>query len=118
MGPPGQRLVKRTHSLFIDDLKTYQESHELLGAVNEMLFKASKDTWACYGVNKRAEIVFQRGRMMLAEGLEVLQEKMRSLDPDQNETYKFLGIEQGNKIIRESLRKSHDRNGKKTEKFN
>ena len=44
MGPPGQRLVKRTHSLFIDDLKTYQESHELLCAVNEMLVKASKDT--------------------------------------------------------------------------
>ena len=101
MGPPGQRLVKRTHSLFIDDLKTYQESHELLCAVNEMLVKASKDTGACYGVNKCAEMVFQRGRMVLAEGLEVLQEKMRSLDPDQNETYKFLGIEQGKKIDKE-----------------
>ena len=47
--------------MFINDLKTYQESHELLCAVNEMLVKASKDTGACYGVNKCAEIVFQRG---------------------------------------------------------
>ena len=69
MGPSGQRLVKRTHSLFIDDLKTYQERQELLCAVNEMLVKASKDTGACYGVDKcAAEIVFQRGRMVLAEG--------------------------------------------------
>ena len=27
MGPSGNRNVKRTHSLFIDDLKTYQENH-------------------------------------------------------------------------------------------
>ena len=27
MGPPGSRYVSRTHSLFVDDLKVYQESH-------------------------------------------------------------------------------------------
>ena len=86
MGPPGQRLDKRTHSLFTDDLKTYQECHELLCAVHEMQVKESKDTGACYGVNKCAEIVFQRGRMVLAEEFEGMQEKMRSLDSDQNET--------------------------------
>ena len=30
MGRPGQRNIKRTHSLFIDDLKTYQENHKML----------------------------------------------------------------------------------------
>ena len=48
MGPPEHHSVKRTHSLFIDDLKMYQESHELLSAANEMNVKASDDkTGAC-----------------------------------------------------------------------
>ena len=29
MGPPGNRDASRTHSLFVDDLKVYQESHEM-----------------------------------------------------------------------------------------
>ena len=34
MGEPGNRVVKRTHSLFVDDLKAYQESHKALKIVN------------------------------------------------------------------------------------
>ena len=30
MGQTGKRDVKRTHSLFVDDLKVYQESHKTL----------------------------------------------------------------------------------------
>jgi hypothetical protein len=30
MGEPGNRLVKRTHSLFVDDLKVYQENRNTL----------------------------------------------------------------------------------------
>ena len=29
MGRPGERPIKRTHSLFIGDFKVYQESHRL-----------------------------------------------------------------------------------------
>ena len=58
MGPPGQREINRTHSLFIDDLKVYQESHSMLKTVNEMIVQASHDMGACYGVSKCAEIVF------------------------------------------------------------
>ena len=46
----GQRVkerVKRTHSLFIDDLKIYQESHQKLEVVNEIILKASMETGAC-----------------------------------------------------------------------
>ena len=42
----GKRDVKRTHSLFVDDLKVYQESHKTLKNVNEMLIPASNDTGA------------------------------------------------------------------------
>ena len=94
MGPSGNRDVSRTHSLFVDDLKVYQESHEILRDVNEIIVQASHDTGACYGVSKCSEIVFERGKMVREEGLEVLEERMRTIDLDKNEIYKFVGIEQ------------------------
>ena len=42
MGQPGKRDVKCTHILFVDDLKVYQESHETLKDVNEMIVQAKK----------------------------------------------------------------------------
>ena len=38
--------------------------------------------------------MFEHGKMMKGEGLQVLQERMKILDPDQEEMYKFLGVEQ------------------------
>ena len=35
MGPPGSRDLSRTHSLFVDDRKQYQENHETLKDMNE-----------------------------------------------------------------------------------
>ena len=98
MGPPGSRDVSRSHSLFVDDLKVYQESHEILRDANEVIVQESHDTGACYGVSKNAEIVFERGKMVRGEGLEVLKERMKTIDPDEYEIYKFLGIEQADGI--------------------
>ena len=95
MGEPGNRVVKRTHILFVDDLK---ESHQALKIVNEIIVQASHDTGACYGVSKCAEIVFKNGKMVKGEGLQVLEERMKTMDPDENEIYKFLGIEQADGI--------------------
>ena len=64
MGVAGERMIKRTHSLFIDDLKVYQESHKKLEIVNEIIVKVSSDTGACYGVKKCAEVVFKDGKMI------------------------------------------------------
>ena len=44
MGAPGNRSINRTHSLFIDDLKQYQESHEIIKDVKEIIVQASLDT--------------------------------------------------------------------------
>ena len=98
MGEPGNHVVKRTHSLFVDDLKVYQESHEALEIVNEIIVQTSHDTGACYGGSKCAEIIFKNGKMARGEGLQVLEERMKTMDPDENETYKFLGIEQADGI--------------------
>ena len=98
MGEHGNRIVKRTHSLFVDDLKVYQESHKALKIVNEIIVQASHDTGACYGVSKCAEIIYQNGKMVRGEGLQVLEERMKTMNPDENEIYKFLGIEQADGI--------------------
>ena len=52
MGSRGNRDVSKTHSLFVDDLKVYQESHEILRDVKEVIVQASHDTGACYVVSK------------------------------------------------------------------
>jgi hypothetical protein len=98
MGEPGNRNVNRTHSLFVDDLKQYQESHKLLKDVNEAIVQASQDTVTYYGISKYAEIVFEHGKMVSGEGLPMMQERMKALDPDENEMYKFLGVEQADGI--------------------
>ena len=98
MGEPGNHVVKRTHSLFVDDLKVYQKSPNALKIVNETIVQASHNTGACYGVSKCAEIIFQNGKMVRGEGLQVLEERMKTMNPDENEIYKFLGIEQADGI--------------------
>ena len=98
MGRPGKRNIKHTHSLFTDYLKTYQENHKMSQIVNETTVQASNDTGACYGVSKCAENIFERGQMVKGEGLEVLHERMKTIDSDENVTYKFLGVEQADGI--------------------
>ena len=92
------RDVSRTHSLFVDDLKVYQESHEILRYVNEVIVQASHNTGACYGVSKCAEIEFELGKIVKGEGFEVLGERMKAIDSGDNEIYKFLGIDQADGI--------------------
>ena len=43
---------------------------------------------------KCAEIVIERGKMVRGEGLPVLEERMKTMDPDENEIHKFLGVGQ------------------------
>ena len=90
MGEPGNQIMKRTHSLFVDNLKVYQESHIALKNVNEIIVQASHDTGAGYGVSQC--------KMVREEDLQVLEERMKTMDPDENEIYTFLGIEQADGI--------------------
>ena len=93
MGQPGKRDVKRTHSSFIDDLKVYQGSQKILKDVNETIVQASHITRTCYRQEKCVKIIFEKGKMVKGEGLQVFQERMKTMDPDQKEIYKFLGME-------------------------
>ena len=100
MGAPNDRNINRTHSLFIDDLKLYQENEEMLELVNDTIVQASYDTGARYGVKKCAEAVYKGGNMIKGKGLDIMEEKMKSMDPDEGDFYKFLGLEQADGIKR------------------
>ena len=100
MGSTMERNLKKMHSLFIDDLKVYQESHARMEIVNETIVEASNDIGSRYGVKKCAEAVFRNGVMVEGSGLKVLEERMKTLNPEKNEYYKFLGCEQAAGIDR------------------
>ena len=92
MGEPGNRIVKRTRSLFVGDLKGYQESHNVLKNINKIIIQANHNTGACYGVSKCAEIIFEYGKMVRGAGLQALEERTKTIDTDENEINTFLGI--------------------------
>ena len=52
----------------------------------------------CCGVAKCAKIVFERRKMVKADSLQSLNERMKTMDLDKNEIYKCLGVEQANGI--------------------
>ena len=44
------------------------------------------------------EIIFKHDKMVREEVLQVLRQRMKTIDPDENKIYKFLGIKQANRI--------------------
>ena len=82
--------------MLVDNLKVYKESHQTLGSIKEMFGQASNNTGACYGAAKCAET--ERIKIVEGEYLQILNERMKTVDQDKNEIYKFLGVGQANKI--------------------
>ena len=80
MGKPGKRDVKSTHSLFVDNLKVYQESQKTLKDKNKMIVQASNNTSGCYRVAECVEVVFKIGKMVKGQGLQVLNERMKTIE--------------------------------------
>ena len=68
-----------------------------------MIVQASNDTGACYGAVRCAEVVFETGKMVKGEGLQVLNERMNTIGPDENEIYKFLRVEQAGGIKKKEV---------------
>lgn len=84
MGASGESKVKLTLSLFMDDLKTYQNRIEKQKLVHKALIGACMDTGAMYGY-RCAKAVYEWEKLNKEEA-----RGMKSKD-----TYKFLGIEEG-----------------------
>ena len=68
----------------MDDLKRYQESHNVLRNLNDIIIQAGHNTVACYGMSKCVKIIFEHDKMMRGEGLQVLEERMKTMHPDEN----------------------------------
>ena len=68
-----------------------------------MIVQASNDTGACYRVAKCAEVVFERVKMVKDESLQVLNEGMKTIDPEENETGKFSRFERADGIKNKKL---------------
>ena len=68
-----------------------------------MIVQASNDTGACYGVVKCPEVVFEREKMVKGKGLQVLDERMKNIDPGENEIYNSLGVEQADGIKKKEV---------------
>ena len=113
MGRRDEKRVKRTRSLFIDDLKNYQESHrKLMNVVNEMIVKASVDTEACYRVKKFAKIFFRKDEMIKGERLAVL-EKNGCIKPEQKQDLQISWVQTGRlNQCKTNYGKSKERNKK------
>ena len=78
-----------------------------------MIVKGKMDTGTCCGVNKCAEIVFRKSKMIKGEGLAVLEEKMDAfLDPNKNKIYKDkINVKLVIERIKKEIRKRQDLTG-------
>ena len=90
IGIPDERI--KLNSNLMDFWKTRLEIWRKVESMT------NHDTGACFGVSGRAEIMFKRGKIVMGEGLEVLKERMKTMDLDKNEIYKFLEIDQADRI--------------------
>ena len=105
MKQPGKRDVKRTLILFMYDLNMYQESHKTLKDKNEMIVHASDDKGECYekALNVRKSSLREGENMAKDEALQVLNEILKTMDPNKNEYYQFLGVKLADGIKMEEL---------------
>jgi hypothetical protein len=95
MGEQNLRNTKINRFYFIDDLKIVQGSEADLQRANSLIGKVSTAMGMKFGISKCAEIVYRRGKMVKAEGLELKEGLVKALNPEEDEYYTFLGIEEG-----------------------
>jgi hypothetical protein len=95
MGAPKNRNTKVNRFYFIDDLKVVQGSEADLKRANSIIGKVSEDMGMRFGISKCAEIVYERGKMVKGEGLDLKEGTVKALNPENQEFYTFLGIEEG-----------------------
>ena len=78
----------------MDDLKLYGTSDSQLNGLISTVKKVSDDIQMEFGLDKCAKATFKRGKKVSAEGI-LLNDHQLIQDLDQAETYKYLGMEEG-----------------------
>ena len=95
LGPRNNTGPKVAHFYFTDNLKVVESNEKDLQETNRIVTGMSQHTGMTFGVSKCAEVAYKRGIMAKEEGLHIDYNKTECLDPEDNEYYIFLGIEEG-----------------------
>ena len=93
----GYQLDKQTkinHLFYEDDLKLYGTNDNQLAGLINTVKHVSDDTKMEFGLDKCAKATFKRGKKVQAEGIQ-LNDNQVIQDLEQSETYKYLGMEEG-----------------------
>ena len=92
----------------MDDLKLYGENNKELDRLLCTVKKFSDDIGMEFGLDKRAKATFIRGRLTSTSDI-ILNEDTSIRESDQEETYKYLGIDEGDEMqhakMKEKIRK-------------
>ena len=86
--------TKINHLFYVDDLKLYRTSDKQLTGLINSVKNVSDDIKMEFGLDKHAKASFKRGKKVSAEGIP-LNDNQVIQDLDQAETYKYLGMEEG-----------------------
>ena len=89
---------KINHLLFMDDLKLYSRNEKGLDSLVKTVRVFSEDIGMEFGIEKRAMLVMEKGKIVRSVGLELPDSKViKSLQ--EGESYKYLGILEADKFL-------------------
>ena len=104
--------TKINHLLYVDDLKLCGTSDNQLTGLMNTVKNVSDNIKMEFGLDKCAKASFKRGKKVSAEGIP-LNDNQVIQDLDQAETYKYLGMEEGegfqHHIMKVKIRKEYKR---------
>ena len=93
IGPPGNRNVKITHLLFVDDLKTYANNKTSALQQLELITTFTNDIGMKFGSDKCAYLNIERGRrVQLNEKISVNGLELNELED--GDSYTYLGVDE------------------------
>ena len=102
--------IKINHLLFMDDLKLFGKQEKHVQSLLHTVRICSEDIGMEFGVQKCAEIVMKRGKVVKSDGIGLPDgQNIRALE--EQEVYRYLGFEEGvsinNKSNQDTVRKEY-----------
>ena len=105
LSPRGQEVQKIGHLLYMDDLKLYASTDNMLKNQLNTVKEFSTNITMKFGLDKCATVSIEKGKLKKKEGIDLQEYTIRALEEGQS--YKYLGVEETNQIEHEKMRKLH-----------
>ena len=103
--------TKINHLFYVDDLKLYGTSDKQLTGLINTVNNVSDDIKMEFGLDKYAKASFKRGKKVSAVGIP-LDDNQVIQDLDKADTYKYLGMEEGEGIQHHKMKVLRHQNSK------